>query len=174
VKSAFDYRIIRSDRRSLGLEIGDGLEVLVRAPRRMQEAQIEAFVERHRDWILQKLEKRRAFLEKHPVATEEQLAAWMQKARSVVPDRVAHYAQRMGVAHAGIHFTKNRVRVGSCCQNNRIFFSCRLMGYPSEVLDYVIVHELAHILHKNHGPAFWKTVEAILPDYKKRRIMLRG
>jgi len=174
VKETFNYRIIRSDRKTLGLEISDKLEILVRAPRRVQEAQIEAFVARHRDWILQKLEKRRAFLEKHPEPTEAQLTAWMVEAQSRMPERVAHYAKIMGVAPTGIRFTKNKTRIGSCCQKNRICFSCRLMGYPPEVLDYVVVHELAHISHKNHGPAFWQTVEAILPDYRRRRTLLRG
>ena len=170
----FPYRIIRSDRKTLGLEIGAGPEVLVRAPRRASQAQIEAFVERYREWVLQKLEKRRAFLEKHPEPTGEQLKIWMARAQAVIPDRVAHYARMMGVVPTGIRFTKNKARIGSCCQKNRISFSCRLMGYPTEVLDYVIVHELAHILHKNHGPAFWQMVGAVLPDYRQRRAMLRG
>jgi len=80
----------------------------------------------------------------------------------------------MGLMHTGIRLNKNKTRIGSCCKNNRLSFSCRLMAYPPEVLDYVVVHELAHIPHKNHGPAFWRTVEGILPDYRQRRRMLRG
>jgi len=168
-----DYRIIRSNRKSLALEIGNGLEVLVRAPHRVGEKQIAAFVRQHSDWIRNNLAARRAFLEQYPEPTADQLETWMALAQTIIPGRVAHYTATMGLMHTGIRFTKNRVRIGSCCKKNRISFSCRLMGYPPEILDYVIVHELAHILHKNHGPEFWKTVEAVLPDYRKRRAMLR-
>ena len=167
------YRIIRSARKTLGLEISDGLEVLVRAPKQLSEERIEAFVRRHERWILQKLNLRQAYLEQHVELSPEQLATWMTEIKTILPDRVEHYARRMGVRHAGIRLTKNKTRIGSCTRNNQISFSCRLMAYPPEVLDYVVVHELAHILHKNHGPAFWRTVEAVLPDYKQRRAMLR-
>jgi len=167
------YRVIRSDRKTLGLEVSDRLEVLVRAPRRLPEERIEAFVRQHERWILQKLEQRRAYIEQHVEPDAAQLFAWMAEMRDLVPGRVAHFAQIMGVRPSGIRFTKNRTRIGSCTRDNQISFSCRLMRYPVEVLDYVVVHELAHILHKNHGPAFWRAVEAILPDYKRRRGMLR-
>jgi len=169
-----NYRIIRSDRKTVGLEISTGLEVLVRAPRWMPEETINGFVQRHRGWIVGKLEQRRAFLEQRPEPTAEQLSAWSAEASAVIPGRVEHYARVMGLTPAGVRINKNRIRIGSCCGKNRLSFSCRLMGYPAEVLDYVIVHELAHIPHKNHGPTFWRTVEAVLPDYRQRRAMLRG
>ncbi|MCL2563533.1 MAG: M48 family metallopeptidase [Oscillospiraceae bacterium] len=169
-----EYRVIRSDRKTLGLEIGKGTEVLVRAPRRISEEQIEIFVRRHRAWIEKKLAQRRAFLAAHPEPSEAELAGWMERAKAIIPARAAYYAEIMGVTHTGIRYTRNRTRVGSCCRQNRLSFSCRLMGYPQEVLDYVVVHELAHITHKNHGADFWRAVETVLPDYQVRRAMLRG
>ena len=168
-----DYHIIRSKRKSLALEISNGPAVLVRAPYGVSEAHIAGFVQQHSAWIEKKLAARRAFLDKHPEPMAQQLEDWMALAQTVVPGRVAHYAAVMGLMPTGIRFTKNKTRVGSCCKKNQLSFSCRLMGYPPEVLDYVVVHELAHILHKNHGPAFWRAVEAVLPDYRKRRAMLR-
>jgi len=139
----------------------------------MQTAYIEAFVAKHRDWIQDKLEQRRVYLERYPAPTQAQLAMWMEEAKATIPDRVAHFAQIMGVVPSGLRYTKNRTRIGSCTSCNRLSFSCRLMRYPLEVLDYVVVHELAHITHKNHGPDFWATVAAVLPDYRARRKMLR-
>ena len=167
------YRVIRSDRKTLGLEISDKLEVLVRVPRRLPEERIEAFVRQHERWILRKLEQRRAYLEQHTEPSAEQLSVWMAQARALIPDRVAYFSQIMTVRPTEIRFTKNKTRIGSCTRANQISFSCRLMDYPPEVLDYVVVHELAHILHKNHGPAFWRTVEAVLPDYRQRRKLLK-
>ena len=79
----------------------------------------------------------------------------------------------MGVRPTGIRITAARTRFGSCSAKNRLCFSWRLMDYPDAVIDYVVVHELAHIVHKNHGPRFWELVERYMPDYKRRRAMLR-
>jgi len=167
------YRVIRSGRKSMSLEVSRELEVIVRAPYRMRDKHIEDFVEKHRGWITQKLEERRSSLARYPEPSAAQLEAWTWEAKDRIPGRVAYYADVMGVVPAGIRYTKNRTRVGSCCRQNKLSFSCRLMRYPPEVLDYVVVHELAHILHKNHGPVFWQTVAAALPDYKAYRTMLR-
>lgn len=167
------YRVVRSKRKTISLGLGDGLEVVVRAPHQAQTAYIETFVAKHRGWIMDKLEKRRAHLERHPAPTEAQLAVWMEDAKQIIPGRVAHYARVMGVVPQGIRYTKNRTRIGSCTGCNRLAFSCRLIGYPLEVLDYVVVHELAHITHKNHGPEFWAAVAAVLPEYRRWREVLR-
>jgi len=167
------YRVIRSQRKTMSLGLGDGLEIVVRVPHRMPSENIEAFIAKHRDWITDKLEKRRAYLERYPTPTEEQLAIWMEQAKSIIPDRVAYFTQIMGVTPSGLRYTKNGTRIGSCTGCNRLSFSCRLMRYPLEVLDYVVVHELAHITHKNHGPDFWAAVAAVLPDYRALRRILR-
>jgi len=74
----------------------------------------------------------------------------------------------MGVSPEGITVTGARTRFGSCSPKNRLCFSWRLMQYPEEAIDAVVVHELAHILHKNHGKQFYKAVENVLPDYRTR------
>jgi len=167
------YRVIRSSRKSLSLEIGDELEVLVRAPHRACEAYIEAFVQKNSAWLERKLVARRAFLAQHPEPSEAQMQDLMNRARELIPGRVAYFSQIMGVVPREIRYTRNRTRVGSCTGCNKISFSCRLMGYPPEVLDYVVVHELAHITHKNHGPHFWAVVASVLPNYRVLRKMLR-
>ena len=73
----------------------------------------------------------------------------------------------------GITITGARKRFGSCSGKNRLSFSWRLMDYPPAAIDYVVVHELAHIRHHNHSPAFYELVASVLPDYKKRQALLR-
>ena len=80
----------------------------------------------------------------------------------------------MGVCPTGMRITGARTRFGSCSGKNSICFSWRLMAYPQEAVDYVVVHELAHILHKNHGPAFYQCIESVLPDWRQRRALLKG
>ena len=80
----------------------------------------------------------------------------------------------MGVMPTSIKITSAKKRFGSCSGQNGICYSWRLMLYPSEAIDYVVVHELAHIRQKNHSPAFYKEVAKILPDYKAREKLLKG
>jgi predicted metal-dependent hydrolase len=79
----------------------------------------------------------------------------------------------MGVRHSGVKITSARTRFGSCSAKNSICYSLYLMQYPPEAVDYVVVHELAHIRHKNHSPAFYAEVARWLPDYRRRQAMLR-
>ncbi len=72
-----------------------------------------------------------------------------------------------------VSLRNSRTRWGSCSTNGRISLSARLLFAPPEILDYVIIHELAHTKVKSHGKRFWGIVEQILPDHKERRAWLR-
>ena len=163
----------RSRRRTLGLEVTREGRVIVRAPLRASAATIERFVREHRDWIARAQERQRARLEAHPEPDEARQAELIRRAREELPPKVAHYARKMGLKPAGVRITSARTRFGSCSAQNRLCFSWRLMDYPDAAVDYVVVHELAHIVHKNHGPRFWALVEQYMPDYRARRALLR-
>lgn len=167
-------KLIRSRRRTLGLEVTREGNVIVRAPLRTSAATIDRFVRDHVDWIEKAKARQRARLEAHPEPDEARREALLRRAREELPLKVTFYAQRMGVVPTGITITAARTRFGSCSPKNRLCFSWRLMDYPEEAIDYVVVHELAHIVHKNHGPQFWALVERYMPDYRARRNMLRG
>ena len=79
----------------------------------------------------------------------------------------------MGLNPTGIKITSAEKRFGSCNGKNSICYSWRLMQYPAEAIDYVVVHELAHIKHKNHGKEFYRLIENFLPDYKNREKLLK-
>ena len=168
------YRVLRSKRRSVSVEITPGLEVLVRAPQRMPQAMIEDFVDRHRDWVETHLAKARERASRlPPEPTEEEKQELIRRAKELLPERVAHYSAVMGLTPTGITVTGAQKRFGSCSGKNRLCFSWRLMRYPQEAIDYVVVHELAHIRHKNHGSAFYALIASVLPDYKEREALLR-
>ena len=168
------YRLIRSGRRTVSLEITRDLEILVRAPQRMPRAQIDAFVGSRRSWLETHMAKARERAARTPPApTEEEREACIRKARELIPRRVEHYSRIMGLTPAGISITGAEKRFGSCSGKNRLCFSWRLMLYPPEAVDYVVVHELAHIRHKNHGRDFYALVSSILPDYRQREALLR-
>ena len=163
------YRVERSRRSTVTLSVMPDGEVLVRAPMHTSAQELERIVEKHAAWIGQ----RQAFCRAHPEPTEEERAELVRRARELIPARVAYYAPRMGVTPAGITITGARTRFGSCSGKNRLSFSWRLMMFPPEAIDYVVVHELAHIRHHDHSPAFYRFIESVMPDHRERRAMLR-
>lgn len=168
----WEYEIIRSNRRTMALEVRDG-RVLVRAPQRLPRARIDTFVREHAAWIEKSLAKQQARREAHPEPDEAQRAEYICRAKEILPERVAYYANVMGLHPAGVTITGARTRFGSCSAKGRLCFSWRLMQYPPEAIDYVVVHELAHLVHRNHGPEFYALIERYLPDYQARWRQLR-
>jgi len=168
-----NYELIRSDRRTVALEVTREGRVLVRAPRRMTQKDIDSFVAKHQDWLDTHLAKQKTWQAAHPEPTPQEQQAMLERAKAILPEKVARYAAIMGLQPSGITITGARTRFGSCSPKNRLCFSWRLMAYPEEAVDYVVVHELAHIVHRNHGPEFHALVESILPDHRKRRAMLK-
>lgn len=167
------YQLLRSARKTLSLEIRHDGRLVVRAPLRTTKRQIDEFIANHEAWIASNLEKQRLRREARPEPSDQEREALVRLAMERLPGRVAHFAAIMGLYPAGITITGARTRFGSCSGKNRICFSWRLMQYPEEAVDYVVVHELAHIRHKNHSPAFYACVEQVLPDWRERRQMLK-
>lgn len=166
-----DYELVRSRRRTASLEVTKECKVLVRAPLRMPRREIDAFVASHRTWVEKQLAKRRA-QPVLPEPTAEEVAALKERARLLIEPRVARYAARMGLRPAGVRITAARTRYGSCSAVNRLCFSCFLAECPEEAVDLVVVHELCHIVHKNHGPQFYALLESVLPDWRERKRLL--
>jgi predicted metal-dependent hydrolase len=100
--------------------------------------------------------------------------AWYRaQARRLISERVKHYAARNGFAYKRVSITRAKTRWGSCGSGGTLNFSWRLVLAPLEIIDYVVVHELAHLEVKNHSSVFWEKVEALMPDYKERRKWLK-
>ena len=169
------YKLIRSDRRTLSMELSPEGELILRAPRRMPLSHIENFIASHEKWILEHREKirRRADFDRAHFATEEQIEALIARAKEILPEKTEYWAKVMGVTPAGVRINRAQKRFGSCSAENRIAYSYRLMAYPEEAIDYVVVHELSHIRHKNHSPDFYAFIARFLPDYRRREAILK-
>lgn len=167
-----EYRVVYSKRKTISLCIKD-CELVVRAPYGTKKQRIESVILSHQDWITKHLEKQRVKSEKYGQLTDENIAALKKTAKELLPQKVAYYANLMGLKYGRITITSAKTRFGSCSSKGNLSFSFRLMLYPEDAIDYVVVHELAHLIEMNHSKNFYKIVGNILPDYKQRIKLLK-
>lgn len=109
-----------------------------------------------------------------PQSVPQALERWYRSvAAGHCAERVAYFARQVGRAPQRITIRAARTRWGSCSSRGTVSFNWRLMLLPPEFLDYVVVHELCHLLVPDHSPRFWEAVARILPDFSQRRTALR-
>lgn len=161
--------IIRSDRKTLSVQIKNG-ELIARAPLRMKEKDIYAFIDSKKTWIQKHLasseEAKKALGEIQPF-TKEELKELTEEAKLIIPKRAEHYAPLIGVTYNRITIRSQRTRWGSCSSKGNLNFNCLLVLFPPEVIDSIVVHELCHRKHMNHSPQFYAEIEKVFPEYKK-------
>lgn len=173
--SKWNVTVIRSDRKTMSLQIKPDGSLVVRAPLRLPEREIHRFLQEKSSWIektLAKVDDVNRAGEEAPLSKED-IHALADRALQVIPPRVREFAARMGVTCGRITIRNQTGRWGSCSSVGNLNFNCLLMLAPPEVLDYVIVHELAHRKEMNHSAAFWAQVAAVLPDYAERERWLK-
>lgn len=171
-------QIIRSERKTIALQIDKNLQIFVRAPYQISEREIFRFVEAHDLWIqkhIKKLEEKKKWEESHPVRkfSEEEIRELMQQAVAYIPQRVAYYGKKMQVGYGRITIRNQKTRWGSCSEKGNLNFNCLLMLAPEDVIDYVVVHELCHRIEMNHSRKFWQEVQQVLPEYEKQKRWLK-
>jgi len=93
---------------------------------------------------------------------------YRKKAKEIIPKSVDKHSSNMNLYPSSIKFRKNKNTWGSCNYKNGLNFNILLMKFPLEIIEYVVIHELAHIKHKNHSKRFWNLVEIYCIDYKQR------
>lgn len=170
-----EYELKRTKRKTIAIEVNIYGKVTVRAPLKCTQRAIDAFVEANKAWIEKSIEKalaRRREKEKYEIS-DDCICEYKAKAKAYLPERAQYWSRITGLRPSYVHITSASKRYGSCNGKNGICFSYRLMAYPPEVIDYVIIHELAHIKHKNHSRDFYGLIEQFMPDYKKYEKVLK-
>lgn len=171
-----EYELIRTKRRTLALYVRQDGRIEVRAPLRTSKAYIDGFVKGKQDWILStqnKLSDRQA-AQKTIELTAEEVAKYKKQAKKFFQLKCQYFGLQMGIRHGNVKINSARTRWGSCNRKGDINLTYRLLFAPEELIDYVIVHELAHIREMNHSSRFWAVVEQMMPDYRERRKKLKA
>jgi predicted metal-dependent hydrolase len=200
--------IIRSKRRSISMHVTPDKVLVIRAPQRISDREIQKFIENNSEWV----EKQVARLpEKAPTKfqrtyktgdefwylgklhkleignykeikikddkllfpnflefrIQKELQAWYIKtAKQLITDRVDSYAKQMDVSYTALSFSDTKSRWGACSHDNQLQFNWRLIMAPLLTINYVVVHELAHITEKNHSQRFWSIIRFYNPSHK--------
>ena len=111
---------------------------------------------------------------KEHTVMKKAMEKWYRKeAENLINRRVEFYRLIIGKKPNKIRIREQKKRWGSCTSKDNIYFNWRAIMASSNVIDYIIVHELVHLIYRNHSKEFWNKIESILPDYKERQKWLR-
>lgn len=169
----FTYEIIRSSRKTLAVQVDSKCNITVRAPYNVTQKEIDFFLNDKKNWLEKTIIKQREKQSYRKEYSNEEIEALRKKAKSVLPEKVKRYSEIMGVTPTAVRINSAKTRYGSCSGKNSINFSLYLMDKDERFIDYVVVHELAHIKHHNHSKDFYSFIERFMPDYKQIRNMYK-
>ena len=176
VVDGIETHIVRKRVKNVNLRIArDGSHVDVSAPLWVSDSEVEAFIRSKSAWIASRMaQAAQTPMARAAQATPEEVAAWRETVSACVPALVAAWEPIMGVKAGKLAYRNMTSRWGSCQPaTGRICINVRLALYPPECLEYVVVHELCHLLERGHGPRFHQLMDAFMPDWKQRRAKLR-
>lgn len=173
-----ELHITRKNIKNMYLRVtaADG-SLQINAPIRMPEKEIIRFVETRRQWIMEALERVKEKEAKNAERSEPtQEEAWKDWTylKEELAKLIAHWAPVMGVKPGGFKIRKMKSRWGSCnVKTHHMTFNLELARVPYECMEYVVVHELSHLIEPSHNEHFWRTMETYLPEAKLLRKRLK-
>ena len=166
-----DYKIIYSNRKTYAISVKDA-QVVVRAPYSSNPDYIRSLVNKNAGWIEKQIKRQLNRYDKELEIEGCDIKRVKTEARQYFEAKVDEFAEIMNLKYGRITITSAKTRFGSCNSKGNICFSYRLMFYPEKAREYVVVHELAHIVHLNHSKQFYDLVARYMPDYKERKKLL--
>lgn len=155
------YQIKRANIKNLYIHIKQG-EVIVKAPNYLKQQQIEEFVKRKAKWINEKLEENKGKIKEEEIKPEEK-----QRLIQIVESSIHKYAKILGVMPKKVRIRNLNYAWGSCSSNQNISINEKLAKKQEKTIEYVVLHEMCHLIYMNHSKKFWDLLEKNMPDYKE-------
>lgn len=161
------YTLIKAKIKNMYIHIKDG-NVIVKAPNRLKEKYIHDFVNRKAKWIYEKMKEDKA----KPKIQDEIEQKDIERLSKIVKESVKKYSITLGVAPKKVRIKDIKYAWGSCSSKRNISINMQLAKKEEKVIEYVVLHEMCHLLYMNHSKDFWKLVERYMPRYKEYKKML--
>ena len=158
-----EYRVTYSNRKTIGIYVHLDQSVEVRCPKGTSKKVISNMVNEKYAWI--ENAKNKVLKNKPKEFCEDEKQRFIAMAKEIIPKKVCYFEKIMNVNATSIRIGNAKSYWGCCSGNNGLTFSWRLMQASDDVIDYVVVHELAHIKEHNHSKKFWEEVKKVIPDY---------
>lgn len=163
-----EYTLIRSKRKTLAIQVDFDCQITVRAPLTLSQKEIDKFILQKKAWLEKAVASQKERASNKKEYSDEDIKNLRENAKRIIPQKVDYFSKIMGVEPSNVKINSAKKRYGSCSDKNSLNFSLYLMDKDERFIDYVVVHELAHIKHHNHSREFYAFIEKILPDYKDR------
>ena len=173
------YTVRYSNRKSFSISLSPNEGLVLRVPFRTSDREIQHILLEKQHWIITRYLEMQEKEKNRPVSdlTDAQRTAlekrYINAAKEYFPKRVAYFQQFTGGTYNRITIRAQKTRWWSCSARGTLSFNWRLMLAPPAILDYVVVHELCHLTHMDHSPAFWQAVGEVYPDYRTARKWLK-
>ncbi|MGL2439044.1 M48 family metallopeptidase [Helicobacter pylori] len=176
--------------KTLSLNITPSLEVILKMPNSCPQARASTFLKEQEAWLkktflamqekhsllcanLEKYKNKILVFDKVKNANDYTLTDLKKILKTYLEQQLPLIAQKMQTSYTGFNIRNNAKVLGSCSYHNRLSFALLLVCAPKEAIDYVIIHELAHTIHKNHSKNFWRCVQIFCPNYRALRKHLK-
>lgn len=150
--------------RSIGIRVHPVKGVSVTFPYILPYAAAQAFFQLRRDWVLETMARQKARLENVHVASAEEIESLRRQAKTVLPSRLSELALRYGFVYNRVTIKHNASNWGSCSSKGNINLNLNIVRLPAVLQDYILLHELCHLRHQDHGQAFHLLLEHVLTD----------
>lgn len=163
--------IIRMKRKTISVAADENGNLTVKIPFYVSDKAVEDFLDKHKRAIEKMSEAAKRRKERLSSFSNSEL---LRRAEEILPSRYEYFSHITGLSAASVKVTSAKTRYGSCSSKGRICFSKYLFSFSEEIIDYVILHEIAHLKFMNHSAEFYGFIERYMPDYRERVKKLNG
>ena len=161
-----EYTVIRTKRKTISITVNKDLEIMVKSPLKTSGKYLDTIVQDNMVWIENQRNKHVENKKNAISLSNDDIEKLIEEAKVVLTQKTEYFSKIMKLNYTNIRISKAKTLWGSCNYQNAISYSYRVMLLDEDCIDYIVVHELSHIKHKNHSKWFYNEIEKILPNYK--------